>query len=604
MTDAAALQSSPIAAIDALLAPSRRLILVAVIIVALLIRAAFFLEIGSGPLIWLHLWSQGDMNHFHRWAEQIAAGDWLSRHVDPPQHAWHLDIAGDHVARHFGDFADLSARGGTPGDPAAASLELWRRWSHHPAFWQDPLYPYLVGLTYAVAGPDPRWVYLWQSLLGVASVVLIYSISRRVFGDTAAVIAVALALACGPILIDELVLLRTSCVLFAGLAIAALTLRAAETNNRWCWLAAGAATGAAILLQSQFQIVAIITIACALWVGRASLRLAAIRAGLFAAGVILLQMPLIARNLAVGLPPLTTPMSGVLALMTATEQGAGAATWSHKHTAKILEETGGRLGPAYVAALRTYPSASGYGMLLFDRVLATWHGYEAPNNHNYYHFLEYSATLRTLPVTFALIAPLSIIGLARGAARLRWAWPLYAVVAMSQLVLLLLYVFARFRVPMIAALIPFAAFGALSLFEWVRLRRFGKLGIGVCCAVMVGAWSFSDLPIPKPPIRFSDVANSFEIYYDPRINAAIEANDIDAAIVEMTEALRHQPAAITSISDPQQPQTVSTRELCRQYAWQYGRLVGLYQRANQPARAAAVAQRGELLWRVSQGDSP
>lgn len=600
MTDSPTFAQSPLLPLDTALVPYRRLTVTLVVLIAILIRAAFFLEIGSGPLIWLHLWVESDMNHFHGWAQQIAAGDWLSRHIDPPQHMWHRDIADDFFKQHPEQLAMLSEAAGAPGDATVASLALWRRWSNQPAFWQDPLYPYLIAATYAIAGPDPRWVYLWQSLLGVGSVVLTFYIARRLFGETAATLAAGLALACGPLLIDEFVLLRTTCVMFAGLGIAALLMRASDSGTWWRWLTAGAATGTAMLLQSQFQVVALLSIVCIAWFGRSNWQSASRAAASFAIGAAMAMSPLFVRNLAVGLPAFTTPISGTLALMTATEYGAGTSNWHHDHAAEILVSTGGRLVPAYLAALRTYPDSWSYPLLLLDRLLVTWHGYEAPNNHNYYQFLEYSSTLRSLPVTFALIAPLALVGLVRGAARIRQLWPLFSVIAMSQLVMLLLYTFARFRIPMVAALIPLAAFGTVSFLEWARRRRFVKLGTAFVSVTIVAAWTFSNIPTPYPPIRFADVHNSFLVYYTPRIDAALEAGDVDSAIVEMTDALRYQPSAITRITDATTPQTSATRDLCRFYAWKYGKLVELYQQGGQPDRAAAVARRGELLWKVSE----
>lgn len=603
MSDAPLTSEKPGFDLDSPLIPFRRLTIGLIVVIAVALRIAFFLDIGSGPLIWLHLWHEGDMNHFHRWAEQIAAGDWLSRNIDPPQHEWHREIAADYFKRHPEQLETLSTAGGAPGDAAAASTELWRRWAGRSAFWQDPLYAYLIAGTYAAISPDPRWVYLWQMVLGVGNVLLIYLLARRLFGDAAGVLAAVVALACGPLLIDELVLLRTTCVAFAGLMIAWLILRAMEAPHWGRWLTAGIATGAAVLLQSQFQVVAALTALCVLWFGRSAWRGALRNAVVFAGGVVLAMSPLMVRNLAVGLPPLTTPMSGTLALITATEYGAGAATWSHDHTAAILESSGGRLGPAFIAALRTHPCVASYLELLVDRLLITWHGYEQPNNHNFYQFLEYSGTLRVLPFTFAIIAPFALIGMFRGFARFRECWPLYALVAMGQLILLLLYAFARFRVPLVAAAIPFAAFGALSLIEWAMTARYVRLGVACTSVLAVGAWTFSSLPVPEPKIRYSDVANTFEVYYNPRIQAALDEENPDAAVIEMADALRHQPAAVTAVGDATTPQTDGTRELCRYYAVQYARLVELLQKLNQTSRATAAAHRAELLWQVGNAPS-
>jgi len=64
----------------------------------------------------------------------------------------------------------------------------------------------LVGLTYWLGGPDPRWIFAWQMLLGMASNLLVYLVTRRCFGDLAATLAGFMAALCGVALYFEAVL--------------------------------------------------------------------------------------------------------------------------------------------------------------------------------------------------------------------------------------------------------------------------------------------------------------------------------------------------------------------------------------------------------------
>ena len=66
----------------------------------------------------------------------------------------------------------------------------------------------LVGLTYWLGGPDPRWIFAWQMLLGMASNLLVYLVTRRCFGDLAATLAGFMAALCGVTLYFEAVLVR------------------------------------------------------------------------------------------------------------------------------------------------------------------------------------------------------------------------------------------------------------------------------------------------------------------------------------------------------------------------------------------------------------
>ena len=96
----------------------------------------------------------------------------------------------------------------------------------------NPLYSYLVGLTYRVIGDDVRFVFGWQMGLGVMSTVLIWLLARRFFGDLVGACAGALAVLCGPLVYYELFLLRESTIVFAGLGVVWLADRAL-TRGSW-----------------------------------------------------------------------------------------------------------------------------------------------------------------------------------------------------------------------------------------------------------------------------------------------------------------------------------------------------------------------------------
>ncbi len=195
--------------------PSNRcpLILAVVVAISLLARAAYFVELSGGPLMVEHHWDQSDMCYFDGWAREIVAGDWLSRNVTPPLHSWHHDVAEDYFRRHPEELDRLRPRAAgmtkeffdkhpeavsalrravkSPGaeyyrrhpkelaalgERIVACGLLWDEWMGPMRFYQEPFYPYLIALTYQVAGLDTRSVFVWQLLLGVLSNVLIYLI--------------------------------------------------------------------------------------------------------------------------------------------------------------------------------------------------------------------------------------------------------------------------------------------------------------------------------------------------------------------------------------------------------------------------------------------
>ena len=141
---------------------------------------------------------------------------------------------------------------------------------------------------------------------------------------------------------------------------------------------------------------------------------------------------------------------------------------------RILAESGNRFVPAILGTLRTHPSVWGYLRQLGGKLAWTWHWYEIPNNENFYYYRLHSAVLRYLPVTFFILAPLGILGLLVAAPRFVSCGTLYCLVLTSFIPLITFYVLSRFRAPLMAALIPFAALSLWRTCEWIIHREWRK----------------------------------------------------------------------------------------------------------------------------------
>ena len=78
---------------------------------------------------------------------------------------------------------------------------------HIPTRYRTPTYPAFVAVIYAAFGADYHWVLVIQRILGGASLILIFMLASRFFGDKTALIAASIA-ACYPALVyyDNLIL--------------------------------------------------------------------------------------------------------------------------------------------------------------------------------------------------------------------------------------------------------------------------------------------------------------------------------------------------------------------------------------------------------------
>ncbi|MCY2929722.1 MAG: glycosyltransferase family 39 protein, partial [Planctomycetota bacterium] len=307
--------SSVLDRLDRWLVGHRAWTLAAILVASVLLRAGYYLQLSQGPCLWQHRWDQSDMNFFDSWARQIAAGDVLSKDVKMPLHGWHKEVAQIYYAKHPNERSEPTVKVNVDGKVVEEvsdqdARKLWEQWCGNGRFYQDPLYSYLLAGVYKLFGPDVRWMFLFHMLAGVAGNVLIYLLARRFFGETTAVLAAALAVACGPILYYELVLVRETFISLAGLILVYMTVRAMD-RKRWTgWLALGAATGAAVLLKSHFWAYLAGVGLAILLTHRKNLRALAVGLGALAAGFFLAMTPLIARNLSVGAPAMTSTTAG------------------------------------------------------------------------------------------------------------------------------------------------------------------------------------------------------------------------------------------------------------------------------------------------------
>jgi tetratricopeptide (TPR) repeat protein len=173
--------------------------------------------------------------------------------------------------------------------------------------------------------------------------------------------------------------------------------------------------------------------------------------------------------------------------------------------------------------------------------------YEVPNNTNFYYYRLHASVLRCLPVTFLLIGPLSLAGMALAAPRIRQLWLLYAMVLTTLLVLLAFGVYSRLRLPMVPPLILFAALTPVSIIRWASSRNFAKLSCLTLALIVLALWMGRPLSPSQPLIRYFDYAAPFQTYYNPRIAEAAARRDPAAAAALLAEALCYEPEELRTL---------------------------------------------------------
>ncbi|HMB70673.1 MAG TPA: glycosyltransferase family 39 protein [bacterium] len=388
-------------------------------------------------------------------------------------------------------------------------------------FFMGPLYPYLLAGAYKVFGVGLTAVRHLQLILSCASVVLVHLLTRRLSGRAAAMIASGAAAVYGPLVYYSVSILYPTLTVFLSAALLLLLLESAGRRSLPLALAAGAVMGTYalgrgnILLFAPFAFVWLL----AAWGRPLEPRLAGWRRGLPAglaltAGTVLLILPATVHNWRAGDPTLLTtngglnfyigngPMAngGHMTPVLELPQPDGTVRRVEADLTKDVEcrteaelATGRAMTYTEVSAfwaeetwktIRRDPGR--FAALLVMKFSHFWSTYEIPQIEHFGYFRRYSLPLRGPTLTFMILGPLSVIGMAMALRRpRRWALPLLFVAAYS-FSIILFFVLARYRLPVLPALLPFAAHAVLETVRAARRRRWSTVGGAAVGAVACG----------------------------------------------------------------------------------------------------------------------
>jgi len=507
---------------------SDRTILAAIVAVAAFLRVAYVLSLQPSP--WFeHL--AVDPEYYDAWARQIAAGTWIGERT----------------------------------------------------FYMDPLYPYLLASLYRIVGRDLLLVRLVNVAMSVGSCLLVARIGRQV-GRRAVGLLAALAFALykpeifatGEIDKTSLSVLLTAAALALGLSQA--------LRDRF---GAGVVLGLASLTRANFLAIAPFAALAFLFEsdrprtarsGGMPAGLAA--AALFALGFVLSLVPVVWRNHHVsGEWVLTTAQAGQNFYTGNNPENPYGAFGllpfvranPHFEEADFRAEAERRLGRGlsgpevsqywFAQALAHMREHPGFAVRAMLRKLALfWNDFEISDSQDQYIVERFSWVMRLPLLGFGWIAPLALVGAAVGFRTRREVRLLAGFVALYCASVVAFFLFARYRIQVVPALLPLAAVGAVDLAERARAADMRRLAwpsallvVGwLFCFHTIGIFSRTEPVVQEMRLRHLAVAYS-------------AAGRTDEALATLQEAVRQCPGG------------------CR---FALGDLFDLYRNANRPAEGA------------------
>lgn len=472
----AALAAAPAAAVPATPVPSgpsatRRLehlleawwLLPAVLVLAAAFRLAHVLALSSTPFFDnLGL----DCLVYDEWGQRIAAGDWI----------------GDRI------------------------------------FYQDPLYPYFLGVLYALFGRHLMLVYLLQVGFGVATCWLTARLGHRVFGTAAGNLAGLMAALFAPSIFYEVQIEKTflSVFLVAAFLVLFLDRRAARR------VAAGAVLALACLTRANLIVFIPLGFGLLLFeraegAGREHrgalydfLRVPDARglrqAAAFLLGCALVLTPVVLRNYAVqGQWVLTTSQAGqnfYIGNNPLNTTGSYIVPPSIRPDPRYEEtdfraaaerEAGRKLSPSEVSDfwsdkawthIRENPTFA--QMMILRKFMLFWNDYEVPDNLNMYLLERWSWVLRLPLLGIGAITAFALLGGAVAFRRNADVRIVSGFVVVYCATVVAFFVFSRYRIQVVPVLMVLGAHGLLWLVEQVRRARWDVVAGGVAAVVMTG----------------------------------------------------------------------------------------------------------------------
>ncbi|MGH6689559.1 MAG: tetratricopeptide repeat protein [Vicinamibacterales bacterium] len=453
----------------------------AIFAVALAVRLVHVWQIRGAPFFTVLM---GDARAYDEWAQQIARGDWLGQDV----------------------------------------------------FYQAPLYPYFLGTLYSIAGRDLLFVRLCQGIVGSLSCVLLGLAGARLISKKVGVVAgLGLALYAPAIFFDALIQKSVLDVFFVCLVIWLISRLVSEPQTRLSWLWTGLAMGGLSLTRENALVFILVIVAWGLarrpdpdrtgdprahaaaaskWQARAG------PVGVFLLGLTIVLLPVAVRNSVVGGGfYLTTAQFGpnfyignnarADGTYMSLRFGRGAPEYEREDATELAEEaTGRRLSPAEVSSywtgqalafIRSEPVA--WLRLLGRKAALLWNRTEMLDTESQESHAEWSTPLRAggLAGHFGVLVPLAVLGLIVTWPHRHRLWVIYGISTAYAASVVMFYVFARYRYPLVPFLLIFAAAGLVALPRLLE-GHLRPVRATVLVAALLGVAVFANWPMLSPDL--------------------------------------------------------------------------------------------------------
>ena len=417
----------------------------------------------------------------------------------------------------------------------AESYDAWAReilqkgWIGERTFYQAPFYPYFLALIYTLGSQDFILVRLVQLIVGAISCVLLARAGSYFFERKSGLLAGALLALYPPALFFDLLIQKAVLGMFFMCALLYLMGKAAHGQELdkvqpGVWLLMGFVLACfGLVRENALILIPVVGIWLVCHFRKSGWQRITIQGLFLFIGLAIVFSPVTLRNYVVGGEfVLTTSQLGSNFYIGNSKNADGfyrPLIWNHsdwkfeRTDAQTLAEKdlGRKLTPNEVsnywlektlAQIRQDPAR--WLRLMGRKWLLTWNALEISDSESIYVHYHYSRLLNILGTifNFGILCPLAIVGVFLTWRDRKQLWGLYGVWLCFAASVALFFVFDRYRHPMSAVMLLFAAGGLTMIYQYIQAKQIKPLAMGALLtapfAVMINWPMVSKVTIEAP----------------------------------------------------------------------------------------------------------
>ncbi len=354
-------------------------------------------------------------------------------------------------------------------------------------FFMSPLYPYLMGLIYAIFGSTPLWIVVFQIGLSVGTVYQHYKFTNKLINRRVAAIAALIAALYSPFIFYDSTLLTASLIMFLSSLILNYSHDSLSKDDSGALWKLGLTIGLSALARPLVLIFYPFLIFAHFQTKRKDWKK---RSMTIVLATLVILIPLGIRNLIVGDEFVMTSSSGGMNFYVGNNADATGLYWEapflssyepwneeeeyRRHASELVEkQLSNREASRYWSNQSLdwmINNPADYLFLLIKKSFYFFNRAEFANNVSYYYGKKVSPVLSLNPIGFWLICPLGLAGLILlwkhtgwRKSKLLWLWLMaYYVGALA------IFNASEYRLPVVLVLLIGASFTISSLIDRFR----------------------------------------------------------------------------------------------------------------------------------------